>query len=69
MPFGEHEEELWEAMKPRFRPRLVSDPNARFARNLVKGAGVAAIPAALRAIDRSARATLARVVRRTPEVL
>ena len=69
MPFGEHEEELWEAMKPRFRPGLVSDPNARYARNLVRGTGVAAIPAALRAIDRSARATLARVVRRTPEVL
>lgn len=69
MPFGEHEEELWEAMKPRFRPRLVSDANARYTRNLVRGTGVAAIPAALRAIDRSARATLARVVRRTPEVL
>lgn len=69
MAFGEHEEELWEAMKPRFRPRLVSDPNSRYARNLVKGTGVASIPAALRAIDRSARATLARVVRRTPEVL
>jgi type IV secretion system T-DNA border endonuclease VirD2 len=69
MPFGEHEEELWEAMKPRFRPRLVSDPNARYVRNQVRGTGVAAIPAALRAIDRSARATLARVVRRTPEVL
>lgn len=69
MAFGEHEEELWEAMKPRFRPRLVSDPNARYAHNLVNGTGVASIPAALRALDRSARATLARVVRRTPEVL
>jgi type IV secretion system T-DNA border endonuclease VirD2 len=69
MPFGEREEELWEAMKPRFRPRLVSDPNARYARHVVNGDGPFAIPSALRAMDQSAKATLARIVRSTPEVL
>lgn len=70
MPFGDREEELWEAMKPRFRPRSVSDPNGRYARHLVDGTGPFAshlsAPAS-RAAD--ARSTLARVVRRTPEVL
>lgn len=68
MPFGDHEEILWEAMKPRFRPRMVSDPNARYTRHMVNQTGPFVIPSALRAVG-SAKATLARIVRRTPEVL
>lgn len=70
MPFGDREEELWEAMKPRFRPRVVGDPNLRYAKHLVNGTGpfVGTSPAAAhREVD--ARSTLARVVRQTPEVL
>ena len=68
MPFGDREDELWEAMKPRFKPRTVSDPNIRYARHLVNGTGpfVASSPSPT---ANDARATLARVVRRTPEVV
>jgi len=70
MPFGDHEDELWEAMKPRFKPRTVSDPNIRYARHLVNGTGPFAAPASVPVPGiRDAKATLARVVRRTPEVV
>ena len=69
MPFGEREDELWEAMKPRFKPRLVSDPNARYAKNIVDGTGPFAPRRSAAPIAANVRATLARVVRRTPEVL
>lgn len=70
MPFGDREDELWEAMKPSFKPHVVSDPNIKYAKHLVNGTGPFAVsgPAALRGRG-DARATLARVVRRTPEVL
>ncbi|MBB4642669.1 relaxase/mobilization nuclease domain-containing protein [Rhizorhapis suberifaciens] len=70
MPFGDREDELWEAMKPSFRPRIVSDPNIKYARHLVNGTGpFVARPSAMPHAFGEARATLARVVRRTPEVL
>ena len=69
MPFGEREDELWEAMKPRFKPRLVSDPNARYAKNIINGTGPFAPRRSDAPIAANVRATLARVVRRTPEVL
>ena len=70
MPFGDREDELWEAMKPRFKPRTVSDPNIRYARHLVNGTGPFATSASSPApTANDARATLARVVRRTPEVV
>lgn len=72
MPFGEREDELWEAMKPRFKPRAVSDPNIRYVRDLVDGTGPIAKPACgskLPAGANDARAALARIVRRTPEVV
>ncbi|WP_392369289.1 relaxase/mobilization nuclease domain-containing protein [Sphingomonas hankookensis] len=70
MPFGDREDELWEAMKPSFKPRLVSDPNLKYARHLVNGTGpFATRTPATSHVRGDARATLARVVRRTPEVL
>ena len=70
MPFGDREDELWEAMKPSFKPRLVSDPNLKYAKHLVNGTGPFATRApATSPSSADARATLARVVRRTPEVL
>lgn len=70
MPFGDREDELWEAMKPSFKPRLVSDPNAKYARHLVNGTGpFASRSPATSHVWGDAKATLARVVRRTPEVL
>jgi type IV secretion system T-DNA border endonuclease VirD2 len=69
MPFGDREDELWEAMKPRFKPRTVSDPNIRYARHLVNGTGPFAPSASSPAPAHDARATLARVVRRAPEVV
>jgi type IV secretion system T-DNA border endonuclease VirD2 len=70
MAFGDREDELWEAMKPSFKPRLVSDPNVKYARHVVKGTGPFAVksPAASH-LRMDAKATLARVVRGTPEVL
>jgi len=69
MPIGDREDELWEAMKPRFKPRTVSDPNIRYARHLVNGTGPFAPSASSLAPARDARATLARIVRRAPEVV
>jgi type IV secretion system T-DNA border endonuclease VirD2 len=70
MPFGDREDELWEAMKPSFKPRLVSDPNVKYARHVVSGTGpfAAKSPAASR-FRLNAKATLGRVVRGAPEVL
>jgi hypothetical protein len=70
MPFGEREDELWEAMKPRFKPRTVSDPNIRYAKHLVNRTGPFAPKSPAPAHrDTDARSTLARVVRRAPEVV
>lgn len=68
MPFGDREDELWEAMKPTFKPRIVHDPNVGYAKRIVAGTGpFARSTAAQRGGD--AKATLARVVHRAPEVL
>ena len=70
MSFGDREDELWEAMKPSFKPRLVSDPNIKYAKHLVNRTGPFATRGALTSHGRTdVRATLARVVRRAPEVL
>src|SRR3546814_6558990 len=70
MSFGDREDELWEAMKPSFKPRLVSDPNIKYAKHLVNQTGPFATRGALTSLGRTdVRATLARVVRRAPEVL
>lgn len=69
MPFGEREDELWEAMKPRFKPRVVSDPNARYAKSIVNGTGAFAPRLNVTPTASAVRDTLARVVHRTPEVL
>lgn len=69
MAFGDREDELWEALKPSFKPRLVADPNARFARRLVGVLAADPTGRSARVSRGDPRATLARVVRRTPEVL
>lgn len=72
MPFGDREDELWEAMKPSFKPRIIHDPNLRYAKSLVNGTGPFAAHSLASAMSRfryDARATLARIVKRTPEVL
>ncbi|HEX8420773.1 MAG TPA: hypothetical protein VF638_12270 [Sphingomonas sp.] len=70
MSFGDREDELWEAMKPSFKPRLVSDPNVKYARHVVSGTGPFAAKSPVPSHFRlDARATLARIVRGTPEVL
>lgn len=70
MAFGESEDEVWGALKPRFKPRVVSDPNRAYVAHMLKGTGPFAKAAPKPASGPSeARATLARVVRRTPEVL
>lgn len=72
MPFGDRDDDLWGALKPSFKPRLVSDPKIRYARHLVNGTGPFAprsSASARSSLRGSAKATLARVVRRTPEVL
>src|SRR3546814_16541691 len=57
-------------MKPSFKPRLVSDPNIKYAKHLVNQTGPFATRGALTPLGRTdVRATLARVVRRAPEVL
>lgn len=70
MSFGDREDELWEAMKPSFKPRLVNDPNIKYAKHLVNRTEPFATRGALTSQGRiDIRATLARVVRRAPEVL
>src|SRR3546814_5647739 len=69
MSFGDREDGLWEAMKPSFKPRLVSDPNIKYAKHLVNHTGPFATRGALTSLGRTdVRATLARVVRRAPVV-
>src|SRR3546814_17025506 len=69
MSFGDREDELWEAMKPSFKTRLVSDPNIKYAKQLVNQTGPFATRGALTSLGRTdVRATRARVVRRAPEV-
>ena len=61
MSFGDREDELWEAMKPSFKPRLVSDPNIKYAKHLVNRTGPFATRGALTSLGRTdVRATLAR---------
>src|SRR3546814_21063829 len=68
MSFGDREDELWEAMKPSFKPRLVTDPNIKYAQHLVNQTGPFATSGALTSLGRpDVRATLARFVRRAPE--
>src|SRR3546814_12312005 len=53
-----------------FKPRLVSDPNIKYAKHLANQTGPFATRGALTSLGRTdVRATLARVVRRAPEVL
>jgi type IV secretion system T-DNA border endonuclease VirD2 len=68
MPFGDREDELWEAMKPSFKPRIVHDSNVGYAKRAVGGSGPFARPTTTQP-GGDAKATLARVVRGAPEVL
>lgn len=68
MSFGDREDSLWEALRPGFKPRIVNDPNRSFARRIVDPRGPYAPPAPATSPP-SARATLARVMRKTPEVM
>lgn len=63
------EDELWGALKPVFRPRVFGDPNLKYAKQIVSGTGQFAphAHAPRRSID--VQAVLARVVRKTPEVV
>jgi hypothetical protein len=63
------EDELWGALKPVFRPRVFGDPNLKYAKQIVSGTGQFAAHASAppRSID--VRAVLARVVRKSPEVV
>lgn len=62
------EDELWGALKPQFRPRVFGDPNLKYAKQIVSGTGQFSPP---RSAPRSVnvRAVLARVVRKSPEVV
>lgn len=69
MPFGEREDELWGVLKPTFRPRVSGDPNIKYAKHLLNQTGpFRPVPYAHRPREDS-RAVLARVVRKSPEVL
>lgn len=63
------EDELWGTLKPVFRPRVFGDPNLKYAKQIVSGTGQFAAQAIAppRSID--VRAVLARVVRKSPEVV
>ena len=64
------EDELFGALKPVFRPRVFGDPNLKYAKQIVSGTGQFAphhASAPPRSID--VRAVLARVVRKSPEVV
>lgn len=70
MSFGDREDDVWGALKPTFRPRVFGDPNMRYAAQIRNGTGQFARQAASVAPARpDARAVLARVVRKSPEVL
>lgn len=69
MPFGEREDELWGVLKPVFRPRVSGDPNIKYAKHLLNQTGpFRPVPYAHLPREDS-RAVLARVVRKSPEVL
>lgn len=69
MSFGEREDELWGVLKPTFRPRVSGDPNIKYAKHLLNQTGpFRPAPYANRPREDS-RAVLARVVRKSPEVL
>lgn len=68
MSFGDREDELWEAMKPSFKPRIVHDPNLGYAKRIIDGIGSSG-KSATASVRGDAKAILARIVRRTPEVL
>jgi type IV secretion system T-DNA border endonuclease VirD2 len=63
------EDELWGALKPMFKPRTSGDPNMKFAAQVRNGTGRFAL--SYNTVSRSGdpRETLARVVRRCPEVV
>ena len=63
------EDELWGALKPAFKPRMVSDPNLKYARQIVNGTGQFASRKSVSSRSDNVRAVLARVVRKSPEVL
>lgn len=69
MAFGEREDELWGVLKPVFRPRSSGDTNIRCAQHLVNQTGLFRANHHHEMVRSDPRSTLARVVRKTPEVL
>lgn len=69
MSIGEREDELWGVLKPTFRPRVIGDPNLKYAERLLRGTGFSKAGGHSGAPRADLRAVLARVVRRAPEVL
>lgn len=69
MAFGEREDELWGVLKPVFRPRFSGDPNIRYAKQLVNQTSLIRASHHHETVRSDLRSTLARVVRKTPEVL
>lgn len=69
MGFGEREDELWGVLKPVFRPRASADPNTRYAQHLVNQTGPFRPHHHHEPVRADPRETLARVVRKSPEVL
>ncbi|AXJ97512.1 relaxase/mobilization nuclease domain-containing protein [Sphingomonas sp. FARSPH] len=68
------EDELFGALKPVFRPRVFGDPNLKYAKQIVSGTGQfaphhASAPASASPRSIDVRAVLARVVRKSPEVV
>jgi len=71
MSFGDREDDVWGAMKPTFRPRVFGDPNMGYAAQMRNGTGRFArsvTPSGSRHAD-DAKATLARIMRKSPEVM
>jgi type IV secretion system T-DNA border endonuclease VirD2 len=69
MSFGEREDELWGVLKPTFKPRVFGDPNLKYAERLLNQKRVGKDGGPLVGPRADARAVLARVVRKAPEVL
>ncbi|MDK2770569.1 MAG: relaxase/mobilization nuclease domain-containing protein [Sphingomonas sp.] len=63
------EDELWGALKPVFRPRVFGDPNLKYARQIVSGTGQFAPHTSPPPRLMDVREVLARVVRKSPEVV
>lgn len=63
------EDELWGALKPVFRPRVFGDPNLKYAKQIVSGTGQFAPHAHAPRQPIDVHAVLARVVRKSPEVV